>query len=202
MTLPLPLRVVAWRVRRAALPVAVVLAALLIAGAVRTALAPPPAGVAVVVAARDLAPGHVLTGRDLAVTHLPPAAVPTGAVARPDALVGREVAVAVPAALPLLPGLLAGERFGIDPPEGTVVIALTPADAATAVLLRPGDRVDLVTEAGVIARAALVLEVTEPDAGGLLGAAGLPGVVVAVTSAEGHALAAAPTSAPGVVLVP
>lgn len=201
MTLPLPLRVAAWRARRAFLPLAVVLAALLVSGALRTALTPPPTGVPVLVAARDLPAGHVLAGRDLDVVHVPPAAAPAPGLAESD-LVGRELVVAVPAALPLVPALLAGDRFALDPPEGTVVVALTPADATTAALLRPGDRVDLVTEAGALARAALVLEITEPGAAGLLGTAGSPGMVVAVTPAEGRALAAAPTPAPGVVLVP
>lgn len=201
MTLPLPLRVAAWRVRRAALPAAIVIAALLVSGTLRAALTPPPAGVPVLVATRDLPAGHVLAERDLTVTHLPPAAAPQPGTEM-TALVGRELAVAVPAALPLVPTLLTGERFGLDPPEGAVVVALTPADATTSRLLRPGDRVDLVTEAGVLARAALVLEITEPDAAGLLGTAGPPGMVVAVTPAEGRALAAAPSPAPGVVLVP
>ena len=201
MPLPLPLRVAAWRARRAALPVAIVVAALLVSATLRTALTPPPAGIPVLVAARDLAAGHVLTERDLTVTHLPPSAAPASEIDRAT-VIGRELAVPVPAALPLVPTLLAGDRFALDPPEGAVVVALTPADATTTALLRPGDRVDLVTEAGVLARAALVLEITEPDAAGLLGTAGAHVMVDAVTPAEGRALAAAPSPAPGVVLVP
>lgn len=201
MALPLPLRIAGWRARRAALPVAVVVAAVLLAGAVRTALAPPPAGTAVVVAARDLPAGHVLATGDLTLAHLPPGAVPTAAAADPGDLVGRRLATAVPAALPLVPDLLTGERFTRDPPEGSVVVALTPADAATAALLRPGDRVDLVDDSGTLARGALVLEITEPVTG-VLAPDRPPGVVVAVSPDEGHALAAATSAAPGMVLVP
>ncbi|WP_225755331.1 RcpC/CpaB family pilus assembly protein [Actinotalea sp. Marseille-Q4924] len=124
-----------------------------------------------------------------------------------DALTGREALVDLPAGLPLVEGVLAGERFAVAAPAGTVVVAVRLADPAVTGLLRPGDRVDLVTAApadggapgvaaDVVARGALVLDrTTVTDTTGPLGLTG-PGnagavlTVVAVPPDEGRRLAA------------
>jgi pilus assembly protein CpaB len=128
------------------------LGALLLAGAVVSALAavaPPPAAVtAIVVAARDLSAGQVLVAGDLTVLRLPPAASPDGAVSEPAALTGRTVAAAMRRGEPITdvrlvgPGLLRGDT-------GLVAAPVRLADAAATSLVRPGDLVDVLSAAGV-----------------------------------------------------
>lgn len=203
----LTLRVLAWRARR----VTAVLVVAALALAVARTLAPPPAPtVGVVVLARDVAAGATLDAADLRLRALPGCCVPEAALDDPTALVGRTLLVTAPAGLPVVDGLLAGERFDVDPPPGTVVVPVR-LGGATAPLLRPGDRVDLVPSAGtwdgaagdgdactpddgdacadpddaappVLARGALVLEVPEPPAGGTLGLASPEGEPSAVVA--------------------
>jgi Flp pilus assembly protein CpaB len=209
----LGLRILAWRLRRAAIAVLLVLAACLVA---RQAAPPPAETTGVVVAARDLTAGHVLAAEDLRTVRLPAGLVPTGTVGRVPALEGRWVVVDIPAGLPLVDGVLDADRFGIRAPAGTVAVPIRLADAAVAALLRPGDRIDLVAPGGtspvgeqapaaVLARAAVVLEVTDEAAadGGLGGGAATsdPLVVVAVAVDEGHQLASAVGGSLGAVLV-
>lgn len=213
--LPLALRVLAWRVRPLALVLALVAACAL---AARAAAPPPAPTVPVVVAAADLDAGHTLTADDLRTARVPRSAAPSSAASRPDALVGEELAADVPRGLAVVTTQLARSRFVTTAPAGTVAVPVHLADAAVAALLRPGDRVDLVTgtadgwpgEQGpaVLAESALVLEVvaeTEPEPTGLLGAgAGTdadPLVVVAVPAQEGHLIAAAAGGSLGAVLV-
>lgn len=223
----LTLRVLVWRARRTLAVLAVATFALVVA---RT-LAPPPATTTpVVVLARDVAAGSVLEAADLRVQAVPGCCVPGAATPDPDPLVGRTLAVAGTEGLAVVDGLLAGERFDVEPPPGTVVVPVL-LDAPAAPLLRPGDRVDLVPTAGswdpapdddgcpdppdeacdaeastpVLARGALVLDVPEAPSGAPLGlgsATAGPSAVVAVTPDEGRALAAAGAGAPlGAVLV-
>jgi Flp pilus assembly protein CpaB len=213
----LGLRILAWRLRRLAVAVLLVLAACLVA---RQAAPPPAETAGVVVAARDLTAGHVLAAEDLRTVRLPADVVPTGTVGRVPALEGRWVVVDIPAGLPLVDGVLDADRFGIRAPAGTVAVPIRLADAAVAALLRPGDRIDLVApgadpaepgeptpDATVLARAAVVLEVTREEAagdGGLLGGGAQtpdPLVVVAVAVDEGHRLASAVGGSLGAVLV-
>lgn len=213
----LGLRILAWRLRRPAVAVVVVLAACLVA---RQAAPPPAETTDVVVAARDLTAGQVLAAEDLRAVRLPADLVPAGTVGRVPALEGRWAVVDIPAGLPLVDGVLDADRFGIRAPAGTVAVPIRLADAAVAALLRPGDRIDLVAPSGVspepgeqapgatvLARAAVVLEVTREEPvgdGGLLGggaAAADPLVVVAVAVEEGHQLASAVGGSLGAVLV-
>lgn len=214
--LPLALRVLAWRLRPLLLALGLVATCAL---AARAAAPPPAPTVPVVVAADDLDAGDVLAARDLRTVRLPRSAVPTGAVPRADSLVGESLAVAVPRGLVVVPAHLARSRFATPAPEGTVAVPVHLADAAVAALLRPGDRIDLVSGASdgwpgedgpaVLAASALVLEVLTDDADegglGLLGtgpaADADPLVVVAVPAADGHRLAAAAGGSLGAVLV-
>lgn len=196
-------RVALWRAR----PVAAGLAAVaVVLGAARTAAPPPERGVAVVVTAVDVAPGDRLDARALRVVQARPGTVPDGAPTTVEDVLGREALVALPAGLVVVEAVLAGQRFAVEPPVGTVVVAVRLADPAVTGLLRPGDRVDLVTAAAadgtttavtadVVARDALVLDrTTVDDTGGPLGlgtpTSGAVLTVVAVPPEVGRRLAA------------
>jgi Flp pilus assembly protein CpaB len=210
----LSVRIWLWRSRHG-LRLAVATLALL---AVTRALAPaPPDTTAVVVAARPVPAGTELDRGDLRVEHLP-GAVPERTTAEPGALLGRTALVDLPTGLPVVEPVLEGERFGIDPPDGTVVVPLALTDGALAGMLRPGDRVDVVTtqsddggveSTAVLAERALVVDVRPAEgavAGGVLapaGDAGPPVVSVAVPAVEGRRLAGTSGwSVLGAVLVP
>lgn len=221
----LALRVLLWRARHL-----VVLAAVLLAGtsAVRAIAPPPPPTGPVVVAVADVPAGHVLRPGDVRVARVPVALVPQGAMADPEEVVGRGVAVSLTPGLPVVPSLLEGDRFGLDPPQGTVVVAVTLGAAASSALLRPGDVVDVVAatdpvlpavgtggdgavgppEPTVLASRAVVVDVAddEPADEGMLTTATPAGdavvTLVAVTPEEGRRLAAtAGWAALGAVLV-
>ena len=214
----LTLRIAAWRLRRVTVVVGVVLLASFVA---RQAAPPPEPTTPVVVASRALEAGTVLTDADVRVVRVPSRLVPDGGTPAAHELPGRQVTAAVPAGLPLVPGVLDGGRFAAEAPAGTVTVPVRLVDPAVAELLRPGDRVDLVApgagdlttapvagDDGVLAAGALVLEVAAaPDDGGLTawpgGASGGgdPLVVVAVAPDEGHRLAAAGWGSLGAVLV-
>jgi Flp pilus assembly protein CpaB len=180
--------------------------------------APPPMR-DVVVPTHRLAPGSAVARSDVELRAVPADLAPAGALTDPADAVGRVPAVALPAGFPLAPELVAGGEVVALAPHGTVVVPVRLDDSAAA-LLRPGDRVDLVSTAagadgddGYLARRALVLpsasRARDADAGatGLLGAArdDPPAVVtlVAVAPEEAPALSAASgTGTVGAVLVP
>ncbi|SDU47911.1 Flp pilus assembly protein CpaB [Jiangella alkaliphila] len=122
------------------------LAAAAVAFAIQAASPAAPATVDVVVAARDLAGGAVLTDDDVRVAALPPDAVPAGVVPRAEAA-GALLAAPVRAGEPITdrrllgPGLLEG--WGPD----VVAAPVRVADAGAAGYLRPGDRIDLLATA-------------------------------------------------------
>ena len=121
------------------------LASGLAAGAVATALpvlAPPaPETVRVVAAARDLLPGRPLTGDDLRTVALPLATAPTGAVTDTGQVLGRTLSGPVRQGEALTDVRLLGG--GLVRERGLVAAPVRLADAATAALLRVGDRVDV-----------------------------------------------------------
>lgn len=207
------LRVLAWRARPLLLCLALVGGCAL---AARAAAPPPAPTAAVVVADGDLRAGHRLAATDLRTVRLPKGLVPGGAARDPADLVGLALAVDVPRGLPLVAAHLGGSRFARTPPAGTVAVPVRLGDGEVAGFLRPGDRVDLVASAGwveeaagprVLASAALVLEVRAGDGNdgglGLVPAGGEPEpvVVVAVSPADGHLIAAAEVGSLGAVLV-
>lgn len=189
------LRLLAWRARRPLAALCAGLAALVAVGLLRPA-DPPTARVPV--AARDLALGAVLAAGDVRLTDVPTALVPVGSADRAatpratatddppareaagsavEALVGRRLAVAVPAGLPLVAELLVDEAA--SGPPGTVVVPVRFADAGVADVLAPGMRVDVVAaalhdgdEATRLARAAVVLARPDRDADGASGSGG------------------------------
>ena len=109
-----------------------------------TALAPPDSRRdPVVVASQDLPAGHVVRSADLRVADLPPDAVPDGASASADALVGRVLAGALRRGEPLTDVRLVGRRLLSGLPPGLVAAPVRPADAGVLALVEPGDRVDV-----------------------------------------------------------
>ncbi|RYV50400.1 flagellar biosynthesis protein FlgA [Pengzhenrongella frigida] len=207
----------AWRVRFPVAAALLALAATLVIAELRPA---PAVTVPVAVAGRELAPGVPLAAADLRVVRMPPALVPSGAHPSVDTVVGQRLVVGAPAGLPIVHGLLAGDRLATAGPAGTVVAPVRLADPAVAALLRPGDRIDLLAAAGTadgepavhqLATRAIVLADPGSDSasagasagqdagagaiGGLLGGGADPGTgaltLVAVTPAEAAALAGA-----------
>lgn len=165
----------------------------------------PPPTRDVVVAVRPVDAGAELRRSDVEARPVPTAMVPADALSDPDDVVGHVPAVPLAAGLPLSAALVSGGAVAALAPPGTVVVPVR-LDDATARLLRPGDRVDLVaTAAGAspyLARRALVLPVagrvpqSGSSTGGLLGGAGAqesapPVTLVAVDPDEAAALSAA-----------
>jgi pilus assembly protein CpaB len=126
-------------------------AAGLAAGSVAAALqvlAPrPPAGEAVVVAAREVPAGAVLAPADLAVVRRPPS-LPSGAVADRSAAVGRTVGSGLRPGEPLTDARLVGPGLLVGRPPGDVAAPVRIADGEAAALLRAGDRVDVLQAFG------------------------------------------------------
>ncbi|PZR54199.1 flagellar biosynthesis protein FlgA [Xylanimonas oleitrophica] len=191
------------------------------------ALRPEPLPVRdVVVPTHRLAPGAQVAHGDIEVRQLPATLVPADVLSDPADAVGRVPAVPIEAGMPLSAALVAGGDVVAQAPAGTVVVPVR-LDAAATALLRPGDRVDLVTTAAhvvgpdddasghaYLARRALVLPGatrTAPDAGGsgglLAGPAASSGpapvTLVAVAPDDAPALSAASGSGTvAAVLVP
>jgi len=130
------------------------LAAMLLALAGLTAIPNPSSaldarGVDVLVAARDLTGGLVLTAGDLRTVRLPAAAVPAGALAVDGSAVGRTLAGSVRRGEPLTDARVVGPGLAmLAGGPGSVAAPIRLADPAVAALLREGDRVDVVAVTG------------------------------------------------------
>ena len=173
--------------------------------ALQAAAPPPPETVTVWTARRDLPGGARLATDDLVATHLPPEAVPSGAISSPAAVAGRTLAA------PLLRGepvttvrTVAGGLLRGYP--GTTAVPLRITDAAVVDLLRVGDRVSLVAadpEGRQTPRQLVydvpIVAIPATQESGL--AAGSPGrlVVAAVPTSEASEVAAAAATS---VLIP
>ncbi|GAA1860222.1 SAF domain-containing protein [Myceligenerans crystallogenes] len=187
---------------------------------------PPPPSSTVLVTTRAVPVGTELTGDDVAERVIADALAPGSTLRRTAEAVGRTAVVGLPAGVPLHGGLLSDGGVLSSAPRGTVVVPVALADDGVAALLRPGDRVDLLTPAAAgsqvtgddggsppaayLARRALVLPLPEQRdpgdaaAGGLLGSgAGPPSVtLVAVRPGEAPDLSAiAGTGAVSAILV-
>jgi pilus assembly protein CpaB len=125
--------------------------------------------VAVVVAARDLAPGTVLEAREVMLREVPASVVPDGSAATPVTVLGRTLAAPVRRGEPLTDVRLTGPDLARTVSAGpdAVSVPLRLADPDVAALLHPGTTVDVVTvgerqdEPVVLARSARVLAVLE-----------------------------------------
>jgi Flp pilus assembly protein CpaB len=188
-----------------------VAAAVLTLSALVLALRPSPspvvsaqeATVPVVVAARDLLAGAVLTAADLTTADYPAAAAPAGVVGDAGALLRRVLAGGVRTREPITDARLVGPGVTALLPAGQVAAPVRLADLAVAALVHTGDRVDvLATAAGaptaeLVAEGALVVAATGADeqaGGGLL--------LLAVDDGTAARLAAAATSATLTVTLP
>ncbi|GAA4688031.1 Flp pilus assembly protein CpaB [Promicromonospora umidemergens] len=171
-----------WRWRFA---LAAALFGLAVALTVHVLRPPPPPTVDVAVTARPVPAGTELTRDDVVLRAIAADLAPPGAVHTVRGLLGRAAVVALPAGAPLHATLVSDAGVSAAAPRGTVVVPVRLSDDAVAALLRPGDRVDLLSgttsgsaQAGSpqhLARGALVLPVPagrEPEgSGGLLGPA-------------------------------
>jgi Flp pilus assembly protein CpaB len=122
---------------------------------------------AVVVAARDLAPGTVLEAGEVTLQGLPAQAVPGGAARTPAVVLGRTLAAPVRRGEPLTDVRMTGSDLvrAVSTSPDAVSVPLRLADPGVAALLHPGVAVDVVTvgarqdEPVVLARGARVLAV-------------------------------------------
>ncbi|MDN4171610.1 SAF domain-containing protein [Nocardioides sp. SOB77] len=142
MRLPDRLTRSARAVRRAVLArrrlLAAVLTAVAVAAGLQATAEPPPATVAVTVAARDLPAGAVVTPGDLATAAWAPGSAPADL---PDP-VGRVLAAPVRSGEPVTDVRLVGPRLTEGRPDLTAVPVRLP-DAGMAALLEVGDEIDL-----------------------------------------------------------
>src|SRR3954452_12489027 len=176
-------------VRRAVLArrrlLAAALTATAVAAGVPAVAAPPPAEISVLVAARDLPAGTVLTPGDLTSAAFAPGSVPAGLA--PDAS-GRTLAAPMRAGEPVTDARLVGPALTEGYP-GRAAVPVRLPDAGMAGLLRVGDRIDLVSadpqgaSAEVVAADVPVLAL--PDTPTEVGAAGLTGRLVVVGAERG-----------------
>jgi Flp pilus assembly protein CpaB len=152
---------------RRALAVALFLAAGVLAVQPPTTASPP--GSLTLVSAHDITAGSVLKASDVQVVSVPDKVRAVGALATPEAAVGRVLAGAARAGEPITDARLVDLSPGIpatgDPGRSIVPVRL--ADPAVGALLRPGSRVDVVAgdegNRAVLASLATVAAVTADD---------------------------------------
>lgn len=177
-----PSRRAAWqrvRARRVAAAVLVGVAAAVVLGALRPT--PPPTGVPVVVAARDLPVGTRLGGDDLRLVRWPEGLRPATSLRASGAALGRRLNAPVAAGEPLTASRLDGAGLLAALGAGQVALHLPVRDPAILAYLRPGDRVDAISVAdGRVAVGDLLVLSVRQD-----------GVLVALTSEAASLLAPA-----------
>ncbi|MFC7491245.1 MULTISPECIES: SAF domain-containing protein [unclassified Knoellia] len=180
-----------WALRRTVAVACAVAALLALVGIVRP---PSPATTTVLVAARALPAGTVLTASDVRSADLesrPRAVGAVGAVADPDELVGRRLASRVQVGEVLTVGRLVPQTPADGLPTDHVAAHVLLADERSLDLVSAGQRVTLFADTGgsAVARDVLVLGVDTPDDGGL--PTSLPGSHV---SPRGLVIALSPTA--------
>lgn len=123
------------------------LAALAVAAAayvgVQAATAPPPATVAVWVAAHHLDGGAAIGPGDLRRQQFRPDSVPADRIGRPADVLGRTLAAPVSSGTALTRSAVVGDHWLAGRP-GLAAVPVRLTDPAVAALLHPGDRVELV----------------------------------------------------------
>lgn len=187
-------RAVAWRRR--------LLTAGLLAGSVAFGLhalaPPPPPGVPVVVAARDVAAGATLQPRDLRVISRPVGSVPEGALRNASQATRRPVVSAVRRGEVLTDVRLVGPASlrGLEP--GLVAAPVRIADTEAVGLLAAGDHVDVLAatveggpEARLVAAGVRVLSVPRPASSGFGAGLGDGALLLLATSSPTAARLAA-----------
>ena len=171
--------------RRAAAALLAVLAVVL---ATATLLHGRDNTVPVLVAARDVPSGATLTADDVRIRSLPAVYAPAGTITDAGAAVGRVLAGAARSGEMITDVRLVGPANTLlatgSPDAVAVPVRLT--DAAVADLLRPGSRVDVVGDPGVLANDAVVVAVRPSEgvsAKGRLVVVALPRQVAAKVAA-------------------
>lgn len=105
----------------------------------------PAPGTVLLVSARTLPAGHLLTARDVRRVRWPAAARPAGARADPAGVVGRRLAGPMGAGEPVTGTRLVGRDLAAGLSGDAVAAAVPLADPHATELLRPGDRVELLS---------------------------------------------------------
>ncbi|MFB9904603.1 SAF domain-containing protein [Allokutzneria oryzae] len=175
------------------------LTAVLVALAAFLAFAPRAESVRVLVAARDLAPGAVLSAGDVRPHAFSADTVPDGALPVTAAVSGRLLVGAARRGEPLTDLRLAGpELSGLTTGDvDATSVALRPADPGVADLLRAGSRVDVVAQdSAVLAENATVLAVRTENEGRLPAARGGRLVVLSLARDDATRVAAAALTRP------
>jgi pilus assembly protein CpaB len=168
---------------------------------------PAPAGTPVLVAARDLAAGTVLTARDIELDARPPADLPDGTLASTRDVVGRVLASGARRGEVLTDVRLVGPSLVDTLAPGQVAVPVRIADAAAAALVAPGAHVDVLAavEGGgpaqtVVTDATVLAIPTSTGSGGLLGSTSDDGrgglVVLGAGGRDARALAGAAAQGP------
>jgi pilus assembly protein CpaB len=140
----------------------------------------------------------VLTADDVRLHDVPVGSQPAGVLRDYDDAVGRPLAVGLAAGTALQPAMLTGPGLAAAAPPGTVVVPVPVADAATARLAEPGQRIDLIAagsdvtgveaEAEVVARDVVVLASWTPESGSGLLEPGVGTVTYLYVAAEERAI--------------
>ncbi len=173
---------------------------------VAVASPPEPATTMVMVAARDLTAGSVLTPDDLAARRYPVALVPARALTDTTDATGRTLSVALSTGTPLTSSNLSGASSLAAPGERLVPFRL--ADAALLALVSVGDLVTVVATAGdgsvvTVAEQVRVAALPSEASGSGFLASGGTGAVVVVSCPPKTAVALAgwaATSALGIAI--
>jgi Flp pilus assembly protein CpaB len=193
-----------WRRQVARRCLSAVLAGAAVLGSVAVARAPEGGAQArVLVAVRDLPTGHQLVAADVVEQARPIGFAPARALTRTGSVTGRRLAGPVSAGEVLTAGRLLGAGLLASRPDGEVAMHVAVADPGAAGLVRPGDRVDLLSADGAaVVRDVTVLAVPlgaeDSPSSRALGPGSGAGLVVAVASEEAGRIASAPPDAVGV----
>jgi pilus assembly protein CpaB len=182
------------RLRRGLAAALVGLAAWLVAGAVLPE--PTPVGVPVLVAARELPPGHRMTASDLRVQRWPEPIRPASALHEPGAAIGATLTSGLGAGEAVTTSRLRGSGLLAGLPAGMVAAHVPLTDPGAAALAHAGDHVDLISSPSgtVLGQDVIVLAVDAPEGAGSSALVGggetpRPGIVVALTSETAARLA-------------
>ncbi len=160
LALPRRLRRLRARILAHRRPLAALLAALAVAAALQANAAPAPARVAVLTAARDLAPGTTVAARDVARVGFDPATVPDGTLSLAE-VTGRTTVGPVRRGEPLTDARVL-DRGLLSRYPGSVAVPVRVGDAAAVDLLRVGDRIDILAADPQEAGPAVVLAGSVP----------------------------------------
>lgn len=182
-----------WRITLARRGLAALFVGLAGVLAVSSLRPPPTPTTAVLVAARDLAAGAVLTSADVRAVQVPTTAPIVAATGDPTALVGQRLAGPVSAGEPISATRLLGQGLLTGRPPAERLVFLPLGDVHSAAGAQPGRHVDVyqVGRSEVLAYDLTVLAVVAPGDSGLGPAAGGPGLLVAAPPGVAGALSAA-----------